>query len=98
MARLIASKDKTGIVVSDRMQKTVVVQVERMVQHPRYKRVIRRSKKYKVHDEQNTAHIGDTVRIREVRPFSAEKYHTLIEVVERAKVQPETSVKEADLA
>jgi len=98
MARLTASKDKMGVVVSDRMQKTVVVKVERMVQHPRYKRVIRKSKTYKVHDEQNTSHIGDTVRIRETRPLSSDKYHTLVEVIERAKVQPETKVKEADLA
>jgi small subunit ribosomal protein S17 len=97
MARLTASKDKVGIVVSDRMQKTIVVQVERMVRHARYKRVIRRSKKYKVHDEQNSAHIGDTVRIREVRPLSAEKYHQLVDIVERAKVTPDMTAKEAGL-
>jgi small subunit ribosomal protein S17 len=97
MAKLAASKDKIGIVMSDRMQKTIVVRVERMLQHPKYKRVIRRSKKYKVHDEKNTAHIGDLVRIREMRPLSAEKYHTLVEVVKRAKVQPELLAKEAEL-
>lgn len=98
MSRLTASKDKVGVVVSDRMQKTVVVKVERMVQHPQYKRFIRKSKTYKVHDEQNTSHIGDTVRIRETRPLSADKYHTLVEVVERAKVQPDPKLKEAGLA
>jgi small subunit ribosomal protein S17 len=97
MAKLAASKDKIGIVMSDRMQKTIVVRVERILQHPKYKRVIRRSKKYKVHDEKNTAHIGDLVRIREMRPLSAEKYHTLVEVVKRAKVQPELLAKEAEL-
>jgi small subunit ribosomal protein S17 len=94
MAKLLASKDKVGFVMSDRMHKTIVVQVERLLQHPRYKRTIRRSKRYKVHDEQNTAHIGDKVRIRETRPLSAQKYHTLVSVVERAKVQADLKLKE----
>jgi small subunit ribosomal protein S17 len=87
MAELKTSKDKIGLVVSNRMKKTIVVQVDRLVQHPHYKRTIRKSKKYKVHDEENSAGIGDTVRFRETRPLSAEKYHTLVEIVERAKVQ-----------
>jgi len=87
MGALNTSKDKVGVVVSNRMNKTIVVQVERLVQHAQYKRTIRLSKKYKVHDEKNDAGIGDTVRFRETRPFSAEKYHTLIEIVDRAKVQ-----------
>ncbi len=94
MAGLFASKDKVGVVMSDRMHKTIVVQVERLLQHPRYKRVIRRSKRYKVHDEQNAAHVGDKVRIRETRPLSAQKYHTLVEVIERAKVHPDLKLKE----
>ncbi len=87
MAGLITSKDKVGIVVSNKMDKTAVVRIDRMMQHPRYKRYIRRTKKYKIHDEQNQCGIGDTVRIRETRPQSAEKYHTLVEIIERAKVQ-----------
>ncbi len=95
MAGHVNSKDKLGIVVSDRMQKTIVVQVERLVQHPRYKRVVRQSKKYKVHDANQEAHIGDKVRIRETRPLSAQKYHTLIGIVERAKVKADEVLKEA---
>jgi len=87
MAGLTTSRDKIGVVKSNKMNKTIVVQVDRLVQHPRYKRYIRRSKSYKVHDEKNTCGIGDTVRIRETRPLSKTKYYTLVEVVERAKVQ-----------
>lgn len=87
MGRLITSKDKVGIVVSNKMEKTAVVRIDRMVQHPIYKRFIRRSKKYKIHDEQNQCGIGDTVRIRETRPLSADKFHTLVEIIERPKVQ-----------
>ncbi len=94
MSRLKSSTEKVGVVVSDRMDKTIVVKVERLIQHAKYKRTIRVSKKYKVHDEANTAHIGDTVRIRETRPLSAEKYHTLVDVVERAKVQAGDVLKE----
>lgn len=62
-----------GVVVSDKMDKTVVVRVERRVMHPIYKKFIRRSKKYHAHDENNTFKIGDTVRIRECRPISKTK-------------------------
>jgi small subunit ribosomal protein S17 len=89
-------KEKIGVVVSDKMRKTVVVRVDRLVRHLRYKRTIRLSKTYKVHDEQNTSHIGDTVKIRETRPLSAQKYHTLVSIVTRAKVKPEEALKEAD--
>jgi small subunit ribosomal protein S17 len=98
MAGLTASKEKIGVVVSDRMHKTLVVRVDRLVQHARYKRVIKRSQKYKVHDEKNSAHIGDTVRIRETRPLSAQKYHTLVAIVERAKVEAGDVLKEANQA
>lgn len=98
MAGLALSKEKVGVVVSDRMRKTIVVRVERLLQHTRYKRVIRRSKTYKVHDEQQAAHIGDKVKIRETRPLSAQKYHTLVEVMERAKVQPSDVLKEGGQA
>ena len=86
MSRLAVSKDKVGVVLSNRMDKTIVVRIDRLVQHPRYRRVIKRSKKYKVHDEKNAVRMGDTVRIRETRPLSADKYHTLVEIIKRTKV------------
>ena len=66
-------KTRTGKVVSDKMDKTVVVKVERRIMHPIYKKFIRRSKKYAAHDEQNQFKIGDVVRIRECRPLSKSK-------------------------
>jgi len=77
-------KTKVGRVVSDRMDKTIVVSVERLARHPLYKRVIRLSTKFKAHDEANEAHIGDTVLIEESRPLSATKRWRLVEVVQRA--------------
>lgn len=77
-------RDKTGRVVSDKMDKTVVVSVERLSRHPLYKRVIRLTTKFKVHDERNEARVGDTVRIQEFRPMSATKRWRLAEVVQRA--------------
>lgn len=76
--------EKVGEVVSDKMQKTIVVQVTRRVSHPVYKRVITRRKKFYAHDEQQTAKIGDTVRIVESRPMSRLKRWQLVEVVRRA--------------
>jgi len=76
-------RNKTGRVVSDKMDKTVVVSVERLRMHPIYKRVVRLSSKFKAHDEENTARVGDTVRIEESRPLSAEKRWTVVEVVAR---------------
>ena len=77
-------KTKVGRVVSDRMDKTIVVSVERLARHRLYKRVIRLTTKFKAHDEANDAHIGDTVRIEESRPLSATKRWRLVEVVQRA--------------
>jgi len=77
-------KTKVGRVVSDRMDKTIVVSVERLARHPLYKRVIRLTTKFKVHDETNDARIGDTVLIEESRPLSATKRWRLIEVIQRA--------------
>jgi len=74
-------RTKVGRVISDKMDKTVVVSVERLRRHPIYKRVVRLSSKFKAHDEENTAHVGDTVRIEESRPLSREKRWTVIEVV-----------------
>jgi len=76
-------KTKTGRVVSDKMDKTVVVSIERLRRHPVYKRVVRLSSKFKAHDAENAARVGDTVRIEESRPLSAEKRWTVVEIVAR---------------
>ncbi len=96
-------KTKTGRVVSDKMDKTIVVSVERLTRHRLYKRVIRLSTKFKAHDETNDAHVGDTVLIEESRPLSATKRWRLIRVIQRAgdhgsvaeMVDDETAVSEA---
>lgn len=77
-------KTKVGRVVSDKMDKTIVVSVERLARHPLYKRVIRLTTKFKAHDEDNEAHVGDTVLIEESRPLSATKRWRLLEVVQKA--------------
>jgi small subunit ribosomal protein S17 len=77
-------KTKVGRVVSDKMDKTIVVSVERLARHPLYKRVIRLTTKFKAHDEENDAHTGDTVLIEESRPLSATKRWRLVNVVARA--------------
>src|SRR5450830_1954914 len=78
-------KTRQGYVVSDKMDKTVVVEVEDRVKHPLYGKVIRRTSKVKAHDEANSAGIGDLVLINETRPLSATKRWRLIEIVEKAK-------------
>ncbi|OMH34950.1 30S ribosomal protein S17 [Tersicoccus sp. Bi-70] len=78
-------KTRRGYVVSDKMDKTVVVEVEDRVKHPLYGKVLRRTSKVKAHDEQNTAGIGDLVLISETRPLSASKRWRLVEIVEKAK-------------
>jgi small subunit ribosomal protein S17 len=77
-------KAKVGRVVSDKMDKTIVVSVERLARHRIYKRVIRLTTKFKAHDEHNEAHVGDTVRIEEARPLSATKRWRLAEIVTKA--------------
>ncbi len=77
-------KERTGVVVSDAMDKTVVVQAERRIQHPVYGKFLRRSKKYYAHDEKNEAKKGDQVRIAETRPLSKTKRWRLVEIVARA--------------
>ena len=77
-------KTKVGRVVSDKMDKTIVVSVERLTRHPLYKRVIRASSKFAAHDELNSARVGDTVRIEESRPLSRTKRWQLVEVHSRA--------------
>ena len=78
-------KTRRGYVVSDKMQKTVVVEVEDRVKHPLYGKVIRRTSKVKAHDEANAAGIGDLVLIMETRPLSATKRWRVVEIIERAK-------------
>lgn len=78
-------KLRTGKVVSDRMDKTVVVSIERLVQHTTVGRYVRRREKFKVHDENNQCRIGDTIRFMETRPMSKDKRWRFVEFVERAK-------------
>lgn len=80
-----ARKARTGLVVSDKMQKTVVVAIERRVQHPVYGKLITRTTHLKAHDEANEAKTGDTVRVMETRPLSRDKRWRVVEIVERAK-------------
>lgn len=78
-------KQKIGVVVSDKMDKTIAVNVERRLMHPIYGKFVKRSKKFFAHDEENTCKVGDKVRIMETRPLSKNKCWRLVEVLERAK-------------
>lgn len=78
-------KERVGVVVSDKMDKSISVIVERKVKHPMYGKFVKKSKKYLVHDEKNDCGIGDTVKIMETRPLSKNKCWRLIEIIERAK-------------
>ena len=78
-------KTRVGKVVSDKMDKTIVVAVAERVQHPLYKKIVNRTYKLKAHDEENTAGVGDTVRVMETRPLSKDKRWRLVEIVEKAK-------------
>ena len=78
-------KVRTGVVVSDGMDKTVVVRIDRAFRHPLYGKTVRRSNKLAAHDESNEAHVGDRVRVVETRPLSKTKRWRLMEIVERAK-------------
>lgn len=78
-------KTAIGYVVSDKMEKTIVVEIESRAQHPKYGKIIRTTKKVKAHDEEGTAGIGDRVSLMETRPLSATKRWRLVEVLERAK-------------
>ena len=83
--RTTGRKTRTGKVVSDKMDKTIVVAVETRVQHPLYKKIIKRTYKLKAHDENNDCNIGDTVRVMETRPLSKDKRWRLAEIIEKAK-------------
>ena len=78
-------KVRTGVVVSDKMDKTVVVQIEQRKAHPLYGKMLRRTSKLQAHDEENQAHIGDRVRVVETRPLSKSKRWRLVEIMERAE-------------
>ncbi len=78
-------KTRIGRVVSDKMDKTVVVAIADSVKHPLYKKIIRRTVKFKVHDEKNECHTGDRVMIMETRPLSKDKRWRLVEIIEKAK-------------
>ena len=78
-------KTRTGIVVSDKMDKTVVVAVRTKVRHPLYGKMVNKTTKFKAHDENNECGIGDTVRIMETRPLSKDKRWRLVEIIEKAK-------------
>jgi small subunit ribosomal protein S17 len=78
-------KERIGVVVSNKMEKSIVVLVERKVKHPLYGKFVKKSTKFMAHDEKNEANIGDTVRIMETRPLSKNKCWRLVEIVEKAK-------------
>lgn len=78
-------KTRVGVVVSDKMEKSIVVAVETLVAHPLYKKRVRRTKRLKAHDENNEARIGDKVRVMETRPLSKDKRWRLVEIIERAQ-------------
>ncbi|MGQ9512287.1 30S ribosomal protein S17 [Thermodesulfitimonas sp.] len=92
-------KVRVGRVVSDKMDKTVVVAVETLVRHPLYQRTVRRTKKVKAHDPENACRVGDKVRIMECRPLSKEKRWRVVEIIERGKrfdVVPDTALEISD--
>lgn len=85
MERTTNRKTVSGIVVSDKMDKTIVVEVSTMVKHPVYKKMLKKSSRIKAHDETNQANVGDRVLLMETRPLSKEKRFRLVEVLEEAK-------------
>jgi len=78
-------KTRTGVVVSDKMDKTIVVAVRDNVKHPLYNKIVKKTYKLKAHDENNECHVGDTVKVMETRPLSKDKRWRLVEIMERAK-------------
>jgi small subunit ribosomal protein S17 len=78
-------KEKTGVVVSNKMEKTIIVQVERRVKHPKYGKFVKKTTKFAAHDDKNDCSIGDTVRIAETRPLSKTKCWRLVEITEKVK-------------
>jgi small subunit ribosomal protein S17 len=78
-------KERTGLVVSDKMDKSITIEVERKVKHPIYGKFVKKTSKFIAHDEKNECNIGDTVRVMETRPLSKNKCWRLVEIIERAK-------------
>ena len=78
-------KERTGLVVSNKMDKSITILVERKVKHPKYGKFVKKSTKFMAHDEKNECNIGDTVKIMETRPLSKNKCWRLVEIIERAK-------------
>ncbi|KAF0203790.1 MAG: small subunit ribosomal protein [Bacteroidetes bacterium] len=78
-------KERIGVVVSNKMQKSIVVQIERREKHPKYGKFVKKTSKFAAHDENNECTIGDTVRIAETRPLSKNKCWRLVEIIEKAK-------------
>lgn len=90
-------KRRIGVVISDKMDKTIVVMVERLVRHPLYKKVIRRRKKYYAHDESNECRVGDVVEIMETRPLSKLKRWRVVRILERAKAPTSLPAREKEV-
>jgi small subunit ribosomal protein S17 len=88
-------KERVGIVTSDKMDKTITVQVDWVSHHPVYNKLMRRATKFKAHDEKNSAKVGDTVKIQETRPLSKTKRWTLVEIVKKAIAVPSIVATEA---
>lgn len=89
-------KEFSGTVISDKMQKTCIVRIMRLTKHQKYGRIIKKYNKFKVHDEKNTAKLGDIVRIRETRPLSKDKRFRLVAVIRKSKT-PHLEIKEQTL-
>ena len=85
MERTSSRKTRVGLVVSDKMDKTIVVAIADRVAHPLYNKIVKRTYKLEAHDELNDAHVGDKVKVMETRPLSKDKHWRLVEVIERAK-------------
>jgi small subunit ribosomal protein S17 len=90
-------KERSGVVISDRMQKTVVVLVERTVIHPKYRKYLRRTTKVKAHDEKNQCHLGDRIMIVECRPLSRDKRWRVSKILETARAKDVENSPEADV-
>jgi small subunit ribosomal protein S17 len=86
----MAVKERVGLVVSDKMQKTVVVAIENRSPHPKYGKIVVRTERYKVHDEENKCVVGDRVRIQETRPLSKTKHWVVIDILNRTVAATET--------
>jgi small subunit ribosomal protein S17 len=87
-------KERVGVVISDKMDKTVTVRVDWVAHHPVYKKLVRRATKFKAHDEKESASMGDTVRIRETRPLSKTKRWVLVDIVKKASSAPAIEIAE----